>query len=186
MTVKTFTAGSVLTAADTNEYLANSGWTYVNSGTFTAQSPLQVNSVFTSTYSNYKVILENITSTAGNPATTMQLTVGGTPSTANYSHGSQYWTFATTPVSAAFGSNAGAAWDTMLFNTTPASYVEYTLYGPAIARATGMTWNGSFYTNTYRTGGGLHNVATAYDGFRIIPASSTLNGTWTVLGQRKA
>jgi len=35
MAIKTFTTGEVLTAADTNTYLTNSGFQYVSSGSFT-------------------------------------------------------------------------------------------------------------------------------------------------------
>jgi len=185
MAIKTFTTGEVLTASDTNTYLANAGWVYVNSGTFSGQTALQVSSVFTSTYTNYKVVFENIISATGNPSANLQLTTGGTPSTVNYSHGSQYWTFQATPTSFPFGDLNAAQWSTMLFNTTPASSVEYTIYGPAVALATNMTYSGVMYTNTFRTGGGIHNVATAYDGFRLNSANA-ISGTWSVYGQRKA
>jgi hypothetical protein len=184
MAVKTFTS-TTLSASDTNTFLANAGWVYVNSATFGATTALQVSSVFTSTYTNYKVVFENIISTSGNPSANLQLTTGGTPSGASYSHGSQYWTFQATPTSFPFGDLNAAQWSTMLFNTTPASSVEYTIYGPAVALATNMTYSGIMYTNTYRAGGGIHNVATAYDGFRLNAANS-ITGTWSVYGQRKA
>jgi hypothetical protein len=185
MAIKTFTDAVALPASDINTYLTNSAWVYVNSATFTPTTALQVNSVFTSTYTNYKVVFENIVSSTGNPSANLQLTASGTPSTASYSHGSQYWTFQGTPTSFPFGDLNSSQWSTMLFNTTPASSVEYTMYGPAVALATNMTYAGIMYTNTYRAGGGIHNVATAYDGFRLNAANS-ISGTWSVYGQRKA
>jgi len=54
----------------------------VNSGTFTGQTAVQVNSVFTSTYSNYKLVFENMGTAAGTHGANIQLTASGTASTA--------------------------------------------------------------------------------------------------------
>jgi hypothetical protein len=185
MAVKTFTS-EVLTSSDTNAYLANSGWTYVNSGTFSASSALQVNSVFTSTYTNYKLVLQDLRLTAGTNSVSFQLSVSGTPSSTGYYSGSQYWTLATAPASAAFGDTNTASFGGLYVDATVRSSAEFTLYNVQQALATNITYNTVAFTNTFRTGGGTHNVATAYDGFRIVPASSTISGTWSVYGQRKA
>ena len=63
MAIKTFTAGEVLTAADTNTYLANSGLTFITSGSLSGTAP-QFVGCFTSTYTNYRVILEQGTLSA--------------------------------------------------------------------------------------------------------------------------
>jgi len=127
MAIKTFTTGEVLTASDTNTYLANAGWVYVNSGTFTGQTAVQVNSVFTSTYSNYKLVFENMGTAAGTHGANIQLTASGTASTANYSYGAQYWTLATTPTTNPFGMASGASFDFLLFDATTKSYFELTM-----------------------------------------------------------
>jgi hypothetical protein len=54
MAVKTFTTGEVLTAADTNTYLANSGLVYVGGNTFTNTTAVDITG-FTGTYSMYQV-----------------------------------------------------------------------------------------------------------------------------------
>ncbi|MCE2674344.1 MAG: hypothetical protein LW635_12245 [Microcystis sp. 53598_E5] len=185
MAVKTFTS-EVLTSADTNTYLANAGWVYVNSGTFSASSAVQVNSVFTSTYTNYKLVLQDLRLTAGTNSVSFQLSVSGTPSSTGYYSGSQYWTFAVTPSSAAFGDSNAASFTGLYVDATVRSSAEFTLYNVQQALATNIIYNTVAFTNTFRNGGGTHNVATAYDGFRIVPASSTISGTWSVYGQRSA
>lgn len=56
MAIKTFTTGEVLTAADTNTYLANSGLVYVTQQTIgNAVSSVTVSNCFTSTYDNYRI-----------------------------------------------------------------------------------------------------------------------------------
>jgi hypothetical protein len=55
MAIKTFTTGEVLTAADTNTYLANSGLTYIAETQFSGTAVPFINGCFTSTYQNYQV-----------------------------------------------------------------------------------------------------------------------------------
>ena len=56
MAIKTFTTGEVLTASDTNTYLANSGLVYITS-TAVSGSTVSVSNCFNSTYDWYKVVL---------------------------------------------------------------------------------------------------------------------------------
>jgi len=66
MAIKTFSAGAVLTASDTNIYLANSGLVYVTHVTVSGTpSTLTVPNCFNSTYDNYRVVFDQITFSAG-------------------------------------------------------------------------------------------------------------------------
>jgi hypothetical protein len=56
MAIKTFTTGEVLTASDTNTYLANAGLVYITS-TAVSGSTVTVSNCFDSTYDWYKVVL---------------------------------------------------------------------------------------------------------------------------------
>ena len=56
MAIKTFTTGEVLTAADTNTFLANSGLVYVSSGSFTNAASFDATG-FTSTYAMFRLVL---------------------------------------------------------------------------------------------------------------------------------
>ena len=65
MAIKTFTVGEVLTASDTNTYLANAGLVYVTSTTVgSAVSSVTVSNCFSSTYDNYKIIWQGGTCSA--------------------------------------------------------------------------------------------------------------------------
>jgi hypothetical protein len=187
MAIKTFTTGEVLTASDTNTYLANAGWVYVNSGTFAGSSSVVVSNVFTSAYTNYKIVLQDLLFDSSNGSLSMLLTVGGTPSTTQYYSGSQYWTFGASPSSANFGDNNSGSFGGMFIDNTTRSSAEWTFYNPAVAVTTSQTYNTVANNNSLRMGGGYHNVATAYDGFNLLPGSPrTVSGTWSVYGQRKA
>lgn len=53
MAIKTFTTGEVLTASDTNTYLANSGLVFVKSQTIgSAVTSVTVSDAFSATYDN--------------------------------------------------------------------------------------------------------------------------------------
>ena len=58
MAIKTFTTGEVLTAADTNTYLANSGLVLVKSQTIgTGVASVTISDAFSTTYDNYRITI---------------------------------------------------------------------------------------------------------------------------------
>jgi hypothetical protein len=56
MAVKTFSVSEVLTASDTNSYLANSGYVYIGKTTFSTVASASISNVFSSTYDRYLVV----------------------------------------------------------------------------------------------------------------------------------
>ena len=56
MAIKTFSSGEVLTASDTNTYLANSGLVYLGAVSYTSAGAVSANNVFTSAYRNYRFV----------------------------------------------------------------------------------------------------------------------------------
>jgi hypothetical protein len=82
MAIKTFTTGEVLTASDTNTYLANSGMTYIGAYTASAAT-LFINSCFTSTYNNYFITFQT-TSVSTTGSFQFKLRASGTANSANY------------------------------------------------------------------------------------------------------
>ena len=85
MAIKTFTSGEVLTAADTNTYLANSGLVYVSTTTLTA-SGQNIAGAFSSTYTNYRIVLNNIVTSANNTLVAFRL--GSSTARTEYIYGS--------------------------------------------------------------------------------------------------
>jgi LAS superfamily LD-carboxypeptidase LdcB len=85
MAIKTFTSGSVLTAADTNTYLANSGLVYIAEGsTSTSVLGLNFNNVFTTTYDNYRIMIDYFKPVTAARFVALQLRVGGFDTATNY------------------------------------------------------------------------------------------------------
>lgn len=59
MAIKTFTAGAVLTASDTNTYLTNGGLVYVSAGSFTNATTADITG-FTTTYATFRLVINVI------------------------------------------------------------------------------------------------------------------------------
>jgi hypothetical protein len=87
MAIKTFTTGEVLTASDTNTYLANSGLTYITQGTVSANTTLNFTSIFTSAYDNYRVVF---TSSANQTAPGNQINLRVRSGSTDLSTGNAY------------------------------------------------------------------------------------------------
>jgi hypothetical protein len=186
MAIKTFSVGEVLTASDTNTYLANSGLVYVTSTTIgSAVTSVTVSNCFSSTYDSYRVI---ITGGVGSQAAGCTLKLGST-ATGYYTGGiGLSYAGATTT-----GNGNNSAFFVLAgLVTTDSIIADFELYGPNLAKRT-------YYKTAYiygapagggdvMHGGGYLNDTTAYTAFTFGPTAGTTmtGGTVTVYGYRKA
>ena len=188
MAIKTFTTAEVLTAADTNTYLANSGLVFVKSQTVgSAVSSVTVSSAFSSTYDDYKIIWSGGQSSAATEVY-LQLDASGTPSTTGY-YGVLVWgNLSTGAVSGALDNNAARfTWaGSGAGANNGAASLNVDLLSPNLAKRTRIHNAQVLYSTIYGTYTGLHDLGNSYNGFKLIPASGTIsNGTITVYGYRK-
>jgi hypothetical protein len=182
MAIKTFTTGEVLTAADTNTYLANSGLVYIKSQTIgSGVSSVTVSSAFDSTYDNYKIIVSGGTA-SGNFVT--RLTLGATAT--GYYYAGAYCTFAGA-VSGSSGANV-TSWLVTAHNANNV-VADVNVFQPNLAKNTSYaanyfgpgTGDGAFAVQ------GWLNDTTAYTAFTLTASGGTYTGgTITVYGYRKA
>ena len=185
MAIKTFTAGSVLTASDTNTYLANSGLVYVTSATVgTGVSSVTVSNCFSSTFTSYRLVATGITAT-DEGSTSLQLTASGTPNTSGY-YGALIFSGAGTLQNATDTNNLAFGFIAANGNVAGVS-LDVDIHQPFVANKTWVA-NGAYMRyNYYGTYNGYNSAATSYDGFKLAPQSGTLTGgTITVYGYRKA
>ena len=186
MAIKTFTTGEVLTAADTNTYLANSGLVYVTSATLTTNT--QINNCFTSTYVNYRIVVNVDTHTGGASNIGGQLSTGGTPYTtaANYYYAGSEQQYNGGGVVTVSNNGVNAFWVLGRLNGNDSACFVFDVINPQVAVK-------AFYQNNYSdTGyfgriGGLLNVTNAFDGIKIYHLSgATIGGTVRIYGYRQA
>ena len=108
MAIKTFTTGEVLTAADTNTYLANSGLVFVGETIAgSGVSTVTLDNIFTSTYNAYRIVVAGGTSTSTNVLSLRLLNSSGAAITTGYYETFIYSAYSGSTVLAANGDNVG-------------------------------------------------------------------------------
>jgi hypothetical protein len=183
MAIKTFTANSVLTAADTNTYLANSGLVYVKSQTVgTGVSSVNVTSAFSSTYDNYLITYQGGTMSVD---TALKFKLGSNTNNCfgAFNHTPNYLLTTVQNVgdnSTAFFTYAGGG------NSNSASSYLY-VTGPNTATRTYINSGIVNYSTVFGTYVGVNFNTTQFTDFTYEPFSGTMtSGTITVYGFRKA
>lgn len=160
---------------------ASGALTYIGGSTFSAQTSVSYNNVFTSTYENYKIIFNGRTS--GSDDINLRVRASGTDySSSNYN-------FTTIErAGAGFFTNAGVGTVVILgLGRVTKTDIEATIYSPQVASTTtSVTTNGM-----YLAAGSAHantlfaaaiNSTAQYDGFTIYPAAGTITGTIRIYG----
>ena len=178
MTYPSFSVGETLRSADMN---AVGRWK-IASGTFSG-TLLSVSNCFTSDYSNYTLQFDNLFTPNGVRTMCIQLQ-NASPSTSSYFWAGYYSTFAG-GFGAANSTTSGMAYwvPTTAGTYSPcASTIEF--YNPAQALKTNIVVSSINFDAGYHIGG-YHDVATAYNGFRIFNVSNdTCNFRWALYGNK--
>jgi hypothetical protein len=182
------TNGQLLSAASgetTGLKWANGGLTLIKTETFSASAAVNVNDVFSATYTNYKIVGQ-LTLSANND-TLMRLRVSGADNT-----GGDYSSSGYKIVAGAGAFTVQAATTSFLIYDAAAvalsSNFEMVLYQPFAAD---QTYGTSFFASGEESGGGtarsmclslFHNNNISFDGFTILGNGSNLSGTIKVYG----
>jgi len=152
---------------------------------FTTETSVIADNVFTSTYTNYKVLVR-YTTTADDIG--FQLGAATVYAATNYSY--QRLTVINTTVAGArgVGQSSGA------FAATPQgsffSYAVLELSAPQLAEPTVYTALNERSAGAYTSPDifqyfGNHSTATAYDGLKLLVSAGTMTGTYTIYGYGK-
>jgi hypothetical protein len=176
-------------AIDATLFASGSGLVKISTTTFSAVSSQSFNSIFSSTYDNYKIVVSNLTHSVGGVGVNMRLRKSGTDdSSTNYV---RQYVDANGSTLASARPGTDTLWLTLLPSTgTENGFSEMTIFNPNNATIKtaiigGFPYNGT--TLVSQTYYGFHNVATSanYDGFSLIPGSGTISGTVSVYGYSK-
>jgi hypothetical protein len=157
-----------------------SGLTLIDTSSFSSSTAISRNSVFSSTYQNYVLVVEGLIA-EGNDNLRLRLRASGTDATAsNYSYGVLY------RGSSALNSGydgASGSWEAGGFGTET-SVVTITLSDPfATSKTAYTTFSGAINSDrTFNITGGGHNLATSYDGFTLSANGNNLTGTVRTYG----
>jgi hypothetical protein len=170
--------------------VGNSGLVYITSVSLagaSAASPLNITSCFSSTYTNYRIVVSGFVNTSA-AFLQFQMLSGTTPANAAGSYKIQRLLASGVTVTATSGSDTKG---NLPPGDTTGSASSSDIYNPNQAVFTNFVGVGNYNGNT---GAPLidldstsHNVATAYDGIRLFPEGGTVTtATVTIFGYRKA
>jgi hypothetical protein len=180
MAIKTFTTGEVLTASDTNTYLANSGLVLIKTQTIgSAVSSVTVSSAFSTDYDNYLI---KITGGSSSVSQNTQLKLGATVS--GYKWQLLYGSYNNTV--SAEGSTTGTEIRYCGNGSANGMDSHIEVMSPFLAKHTKV------FSNQFSGGDAgpvfaLIENTTSYTSFIISPSAGTMTGaTITVYGYRKA
>jgi hypothetical protein len=187
MAIKTFTTGEVLTASDTNTYLANSGLVYIKEVALTGTA-VNITSCFSATYDAYQIVISNLTNSSGGVFINWQLLSGTTPAAgANYN--STRISVSGATVGASY-TGAATSGNFMPFDAGKNAQ-SITITQPFLA-----LWTTAFGQCNYGAGaaasqpesfGSVHTVNTSYDGIRLISGAFNFStGKAVVYGYRQS
>jgi hypothetical protein len=184
MAIKTFTTGEVLTASDTNTYLANSGLVYITATSYSAATSVNINNCFSSTYDNYRILIAS-TNGSVDGQILLRMRVGGTDASGatDYDYSASQYNYGTM---LNLGSSSGGSSAVIGYKVaTYPSSMSLDFYNPFIAANTLFSGVGQ-YTGLILGSGGQHKQAVSYDGFSLISGAGNMTGKVTIMGYRKA
>ena len=187
MAVKTFTTGEVLTASNTNTYLANSGLVYIKEVALTGTA-VNITSCFSATYDAYQIVVSNLSSNTGAVYLTWQLLSGTTPASgANYT--STRITVA--PPAVTSSRTVGATKGDFIPFDPGKNMQTITITQPFLAQNTTAIAIGNYNANLNEANpesiASIHLINTSYDGIRLMPgANSFSTGKAVVYGYRQS
>ena len=186
MARQTFTAGQVLTAAQMTTLQDNSGLQLVTAETaLAAAATLTVDGCFTSSFTNYRLILNTTGAATANPV--LQLRAAGSAAATNYNR--QYIDATSTTVSAG-RSTSQTSLDIGYLEVDYRNTFIIDIMQPQLAQFTNFYISNQYTSGTSTTNivwmdiRGFHATATAYDGF-IITFGTNVTGSYAIYGYGK-
>ena len=170
--------------ANTYATKADNGLVHINTTSLSAATAHQVNSLFSSTYTNYLVALV-LKANSGGTNVDIRLSASGTPSSTSYYHNLIRMQYSGASV------NGQSATNTSYFRIhndlgTNQASASFYLGSPFVSEKSSFTtmMNGVSETNQgISMSGGYHNQALSYDGLYIFTGgANTISGTLSVYG----
>jgi len=150
---------------------------------FSGVSTVSLNDVFSTTYDNYRILINATGSTGANVVIRYRVS-GSDNSTANYNE--QSVVANGTSITAARATGATSSSVMVIRNPDPAS-ADVVLSNPFLTSKTLYISNGNEPETGvfWRIFNGLFNATTSFTGFSLIPNSGTMTGTVSVYGFNK-
>ena len=164
----------------------NVGLVHINTTSFTTQSAVSLNNVFTSAYTNYRIVF-NVTAKTTNGFMALRFRASGADnSTTNYNHAGLLGR--TTNTTANYGASGDTVGYVGFANAVP-SFTSLEIANPQAAQYTSFTttgFGGDLSTWFNIIGGGNFTTNAQFDGISLSAATGTISGTVQVFGYRNS
>ena len=156
--------------------------------TFSGASSVSLNGCFTTTYDNYRIVINAYNSTRQGCYFRFR-NAGTDDSSSNYYNASYYNYMGTGATSnGVVKSSATTAIDLRVLPTTDGAYITYDVANPRLAKKKPGHFNNSFFETTtdayYENGGTVFNSTSTFDGLTIYPGANVMTGTISVYGYK--
>ena len=160
----------------------------LNKTDFSGSSSVSINSCFSSTYDNYRILV-NITSTSTNfDPLWLRMRSGTTDNSSNnYKFQQRYFPYGGSGgdgTSSAISGFPVASVDAGAGNLAVGLKASVDVIGPFLTSNTSYSYLGTQYNYAFY-GNGIMTVTTSYDGFSLVPNAGTVTGSVSVYGYRK-
>ena len=166
---------------------APQGLVHINTTTFTAQSSVSINSIFSASFENYKVLVNITDASPTNQALLMRLRASGSDnSTGNYVTNELYQTSTTVGGRVNFTGNddwylgiVDATFDDRYSANLEIIAPQAATNTKALLDSGNASSTGDYYQNRHAL---FFNAATQFDGFSLFLTSGNITGTIRVYG----
>jgi hypothetical protein len=156
---------------------------------FTSASAISLNTVFNSSYNNYKILVDITSNSANDGWHFLKLRSSTTDSSATYYYA--FWSRTHTGFDVSQQGNNVSSFKVGQMDNAATGYQGYfiDLIDPFTTNKTKMGHYGSAITDSSVVqgfaGGGVHDVSSSYDGFSLISENGTITGSISVYGYNK-
>jgi hypothetical protein len=177
----TYTQSQISSLLDAKSPVSTTGLVLLNTTDFSAVASASISSIFNSTYSTYRMVL-NATHSASNNTVTMQFREASTNKATGYFQGYGQTSYLGTNTNA--GVNSGTQFVIMTnTNSTQQSLTSLDIYRSAtVGVISGTGYNPQSGNAMFL--GGANGTMTAFDGLSISTVNGTMTGTIKVYGYK--
>lgn len=175
-----FVSGAVLTAQQMSQIAS---WK-IAAASFTTSSALNINDCFTSDYRNYRITIHQSASST-TCSLGLRMRVSGVDAATSYYSSGIGGNLAGTAATIFDGNNNTTSATIGKSISTGFRSIVIDMMNPATTDKT--IWHGFYLDHAnlvHYTFGGNHDVATAYDGFSVIPSAGNFTGLYKIYGYR--
>ena len=184
MAIKTFTTGELLTASDTNTYLANSGLVYVTEAVFVNAAATTIDGCFSSSAAAYRIVYTQTNCTANADLRFYYRTSGSDIITSYFWN---LWYTTSTGLSGIENSHSGAYGQISTIGSGSPDHIAI-LELENSPRHNMIIQSQGFQSGSRRArqGGCMNDDTSTVTGIKIFPASGTITGKITIYEYRIA